>query len=150
LDITLRAIRHCNVSAHWTLVPEPLLRKRLVYDRGHCRVRMVAFINLAAGQNRNLHRGEKLRADIHDEASLRLRAGTSHHRHRSTLPQERQLRKARASNPWNRREPHPQVFVKRGDLRRAMARLARIDCKRQHVLAVESEWNGLQIGKRTR
>ena len=108
----------------------------------------VAFVEVAAGQDRNLHRREERRSD-HQEAVGRI-GGTPGTLIGSPCPacDERVLRETRAAHARDRAEPRAEVAVEGGDLRVLVSGLPRVQLEQQQVLAIESELDGLQIRER--
>src|SRR5262249_43398863 len=138
-----------DAPAHRILVLEVSPRQPLAYYCNQPGTRLIAVLNLASGQDWNLHRREETRSGGQD---ARVLDGNSADLHwpLDCLPSaagvdDRGLRKRRAAHAGDRFEALAQVRVKGGDLRVVMPGLAGIQREQKDVLASVSQLDGVQL-----
>ncbi len=94
-----------------------------------------------------MHGCKKRRSDRQDTVGrIGRRAGYAD-RQSSPGVDQRIVRETNAAHARDRAEPFAQIAVERGDLRVVVAGLPGIQLEQQHILAIEAEFDRLQIRK---
>ncbi len=133
------------MPAQRLLVTEVRPGERLVDHRNGRGAVPVGFLEIAAGDDRNLHGFEELGADGQD-AGLRTGRRVGHaDRQPGPGSDERVFREGHVPHAGYRAEPSAQVAVEVDNLRVVVSGFLRIHLEQQHVVTVEAEFDRLQI-----
>ena len=134
------------------------LREPLVDDDHRRRSRVVTLIEFAARRQRDLHRLEKRRPDTEHPRCIgwelpgsrrRRRYADRRHQHgRSTTCGQRAVRQAHAANARQPAQPFPQIAVQALQRLVLVTHRSRPDREQQHVLPVESQFDGVEVRQR--
>src|SRR5579872_6287001 len=145
--------RACGVSegeiaADRVYAREAGFRKAFVYDGYRLRAGAVAIVHFTAGQNRNLHGGKESRSD-HEVARVNRFAGYADVGTRISFTDQSAPGKRRAANSGNAAESPLQSFIEQGSFRFVASGQARVHPEEQQVLTIETDFDCLEVRKRS-
>src|SRR6266446_4641556 len=147
LDVALWAcLPRAQALAERTPIAETAFGERLIHNRTHGRAGPISFVDRAAGQDGNLHRGKEVGPNRQDAATLKLAVVSIGARYADTCharagSDESMIGKACRAHTRNRGDLRPKAAIKSDNLRVGVSGLPGVYLEGQHVFPAESELN---------